>query len=211
MKGKRKYTSILNGIETRQRINAIQKELFRKAIHMCAALVPLFLSLWYVPTMILLLLSLIVYSVAESLRYRDVEVPFISAITSVAARKRDENKFVLGPVTLVLGILFTAALFPPIPATVGILSLAFGDGLASLIGKLWGHIKIPFTRGKTVAGSFSCFGAIFIATFCVTKNFEVALGCAIAGMIIELIPLKDFDNLLIPVAIASLCEFYFQV
>ena len=42
MKGKRKYTSILNGIETRQRINAIQKELFRKAIHMCAALVPLY-------------------------------------------------------------------------------------------------------------------------------------------------------------------------
>ncbi|MDY4707528.1 MAG: phosphatidate cytidylyltransferase, partial [Candidatus Treponema excrementipullorum] len=138
----------MNGIETRQRINAIQKELFRKTIHMCAALVPLFLSFWYVPTMILLLLSLIVYSVAESLRYRGVEVPFISAITTVAARKRDENKFVLGPVTLVLGILFTAALFPPIPATVGILSLAFGDGLASLIGKLWGHIKIPFTKGK---------------------------------------------------------------
>lgn len=200
-----------DGIQAKKRMNMLIKELFRKAIHMCTAFVPLFLSLAYYPVMVLLAVMLLVYCVAETLRCKGHTVPVISSITMVAARKRDENRFVLGPATLAIGVLLTAALFPAQPAAVGICALAFGDGLASLMGKCFGRIRIPFTGGKTVAGSLACFVAIFCSTAILTENTKVALGCGLVGMAFELLPLKDLDNLVIPIAIACLCQFYFHV
>lgn len=200
-----------DGIQAKKRMNMLVKELFRKTIHMCTALVPFFLHLAYYPVMILLGLTLVVYCVAEWCRYKGHSVPVISSITMVAARKRDENRFVLGPATLALGVLITAAVFPPLPASVGILALAFGDGLASLVGKCFGRIAIPFTGGKTVAGSLACFVAIFCSSYALTKRAKIALGCALMGTAFELFPLKDLDNLVIPIVIASLCCFYFHI
>lgn len=200
-----------DGIQAKKRMNMLVKELFRKTIHMCTAFVPFFLHLAYFPVMILLGLMLTVYCVAEWSRCKGHSVPIISSITMVAARKRDENRFVLGPATLAAGVLITAALFPPLPASVGILALAFGDGLASLVGKCFGRIPIPFTGGKTVAGSLACFVAIFCSTYVQTESAEVALGCALVGTVFELFPLKDLDNLVIPILIASLCHFYFHI
>ncbi len=200
-----------DGIQAKKRINMLVKELVRKAIHICAALVPLLLHLAYYPVMVSLTAVLVVYCLAEWSRCRGRPVPVISAITMVAARKRDEDRFVLGPVTLALGVLFSAALFPPLPAAVGILALAFGDGLASLVGKCFGRTRIPFTGGKTAAGSLACFAAIFCSTFVQTESAHVALGCALVGTAFELAPLKDLDNLVIPIAIACLCRFYFHL
>lgn len=200
-----------DGIQAKKRMNMLAKELFRKAIHMCAAFVPLFLGLAYYPTMVLLALVLVLYCVAEALRCRGHSVPVISSITMVAARKRDENRFTLGPVTMAVGVLLTAALFPDLPAAVGICALAFGDGLASLVGKCFGRIQIPCTGGKTVAGSLACFAAIFCSTFFLTDSTRVALGCGLVGMAFELLPLKDLDNLVIPVVIACFCRFYFHI
>lgn len=191
----------------KKHFNDLTKELFRKSIHMCAAFMPLMLSFAYVPVLILLSLVLICYCIAEVFRYKGINVPIVSTITAAAARKRDENKFVLGPATLALGILLTAILFKPIPATVGILALAFGDGLASLIGKFFGRIIIPYTSGKTVAGSLTCFIAIFCSSFCVLNNVQMSFLIALVGMVIEIMPLKDFDNLLIPIIIATICQF----
>ena len=128
-----------------------------------------------------------------------------------AARKRDENKFVLGPATLATGVLLTAALYPALPAAVGICALAFGDGLASLVGKCFGRVRIPFTGGKTVAGSLACFVAIFCSSYLLTGRADVGLGCGLVGMAFELVPLKDMDNLVIPIVIASFCHFYFHI
>ena len=128
-----------------------------------------------------------------------------------AARKRDENKFVLGPATLATGVWLTAALYPALPAAVGICALAFGDGLASLVGKCFGRVRIPFTGGKTVAGSLACFVAIFCSSYLLTERADVGLGCGLVGMAFELVPLKDMDNLVIPIVIASFCHFYFHI
>ena len=48
-----------DGIQVQKRMNMLIKELFRKAIHMCAALVPLLLHFTYYPAMVLLTLMLI--------------------------------------------------------------------------------------------------------------------------------------------------------
>lgn len=189
------------GIVERQRLNAILKELFRKSIHICSSFIPLFLKLAYWPVIVLLVLAVIVYSISEVLRSKNIELPLISKVTEIAARKRDENRFVLGPVTLVCGILLAALLLPLDCARVGIFALAFGDGLASLMGKLFGKITIPGAHGKTAAGSLTCFFAVFITTFCCCGNCFIALIIALCAMFIEILPLADFDNLIIPPAI----------
>ena len=192
------------GIIERQRLNAIFKELFRKSIHICSSFVPLFLKLAYWPVIGLLLAAVILYTISEILRSKNIYIPFISKVTEIAARKRDENRIVLGPITLVLGILLAALLLPLDCARIGIFALAFGDGLASLMGKLFGKITIPGAHGKTAAGSLTCFFAVFVSTFCCCGNCFTALVVAFAAMFIEVLPLSDFDNLIIPPAIGFL-------
>ena len=194
------------GIDVKKRLNDVRKELFRKSIHICTAFVPLLLYYAYLPTLILLFCAGSAYLVAETLRRKGRYVPLVSDITAAAARKRDENKFVLGPLTLVMGILCAALLWTEAAAAVGIFALAFGDGLASLAGKTFGRIRIPFTFGKTAAGSLTCFAAIFCTTFCVCQNCFIALVIALIGMAIEVLPLKDFDNLIIPVLLGGVAQ-----
>lgn len=189
------------------RTKILLKELFRKSIHLCAALVPFLLERFYYLTIGLLIFALIAYTICEFLRLKGIKIPLVSKITEIAARQRDQDKFVLGPVTLVLGILICIFIndYPP-SCKIGIFALAFGDGLASLCGKFFGRVHIPLTRGKTVAGSLTCFIAVFISSFLVFNsvpgNVSGATGAAlfIAGvsMFIELLPLADMDNIIIP-------------
>ena len=195
------FSKKYSGIISRQKIIGILKELFRKSIHLCSAFVPCFLWIAYKPTIACLFALVVFYSAAEILRLNGKEVFLISAVTEAAARKRDENKFVLGPVTLVLGIILSAILWEKLPAAIGIYALAFGDGLASLVGKLIGKVTIPGAHGKTVAGSLACFTAVFIATFCCSCNCLVSLIIGLCAMMIEVLPLADFDNILIPICI----------
>ena len=165
------------------------------------------LSVAYKPVLFLLLAALVLYSFTEFIRLKGINVPVVSKITSIAARKRDENKFVLGPVTLVAGIISAALLWNPESARIGIYALAFGDGLASLVGKLLGRIHIPFTNGKTAAGSLACFYAVFLSSYCVGRNAAVSFALAFVAMVVEIIPMTDLDNIVIPVVIGGLAQY----
>lgn len=178
----------------------ILKELFRKSIHICSSIVPLLLAYYYWYTVWGLLIIVALYYFCELARLEGHPVVLISLITETASRQRDECKFVLGPVTLVLGIVFAALVLPPECARVGIYALAFGDGLASLGGKLFGRVKLPLTGGKTLEGSLTCFIAVFISTYVVSKRPLVSAVVAFAAMLIEVFPLGDWDNMIIPAA-----------
>ncbi len=195
------------GIDVKKKLTSLQKEFFRKTIHICTAFVPIFLHFARIPVIVILCIMGVLYTIAELFRLNGVEIPLVSDITAAAARKRDENKFVLGPITLVCGIILSAVLWTEMSARVGILALAFGDGLASLAGKTFGRVRIPFTQGKTAAGSLTCFAAIFCSAFFVMHNTLIALVVACAGAFVEVLPLKDFDNLLIPVMLGGLVTF----
>lgn len=197
------------GILMRSRVISLRKEIFRKSIHLCTAFVPLMLHYLYGLTIAGLFSVLAVYIISEILRLNGRNVPVFSAITEAAARKRDENRFVLGPVTLCCGVLVSALFFNETAAAVGIIGLAAGDGLASLFGKMFGEVKIPFTGGKSVVGSLSCFGVIFLLSSLITNNTAAGLVCGFAGMFAEMLPLKDFDNLLIPVVLSAIVQFCF--
>ena len=196
------------GVLWKRRLIVLYKEIFRKSIHLCAAFVPFFLGRFYKATMALLLAAAALYSIAQFLSLRGVRVPLVSEITDMAARERDRGKFVLGPLTLVLGIFLCALLLEPRAAAAGIMALAFGDGLASLAGKFLGNLHIPYTGGKTCAGSLMCLTAIFVSSFCVLGSARTALATALCGMVLEALPLKDFDNLLIPITLGAIAQFF---
>jgi dolichol kinase len=184
-------------------VNDLLKEIFRKTIHLCASLVPFFAFRNYRWTLVILSFIIIVYTVCELLRRFGHPVPVVSCVTAYASRRRDEGGFVLGPVTLALGVLLTLLFFPPEPARIGIYALAFGDGIASLAGKIFGRIRIPLTGGKTVAGSVACFFAVFVSTVLLTRNPLLSLEVALLCVVLEAIPVKDYDNLFIPLIISA--------
>lgn len=185
-------------------VETLLKEFFRKFIHICAAFVPVIAKFNLNAACILLAVAIPVYSVCEILRLKGVNVPVISRVTAYAARSRDAGRFVLGPVTLAAGILLSLLIFPLGYASVGILALAFGDGTASLAGKIFGRRKIPGTNGKTVEGSMACFIMVFLTSLMITRNFFHALFLGISAAVFEVLPLKDYDNLIIPLLISFL-------
>ncbi len=200
-----------SGIIIQKEAITLRKELVRKSIHLATAFVPICLEHFGILVVYGLSIILVCYCIAEGFRSNGKKVLFFSFFTEVAARKRDENKFVLGPVTLAVGVLLSALFFDEKPAAVAIYALAFGDGLSSLAGKLFGKHLIPFCAGKTLEGSITCFVAIFISTMCVTKDYTISLVIAIVGTVIEVLPIKDFDNVIIPIVIALIAQFYFHI
>lgn len=180
----------------------IFKEFFRKVIHLCSALIPLFSKYFYTATIIALFIITLLYIICEFFRLKGIKIPVISRVTSFAARERDKDKFVLGPVTLSIGIIITLLMFNHINASIGIFALAFGDGFASLIGKCFGKKKLYFVKDKTIEGSVSCFISVFISTFFVTDNLLKSIAVGTVAFLSEALPLKDFDNVLIPIVCA---------
>lgn len=191
--------SLMSRIKVRSR--EIRTELFRKSIHLMVGTVPLLARLDLNVTISLLAAGIIVYAWAEWLRLNGRDVPLISEITRLASRDRDRNKLVLGPITLAMGALLCLLLYPNPAATIGIYALAFGDGLSSVVGKIFGRIKLPLTGGKTLEGSLTAFTVIFLAVFAQTNNVRPAVTVAAAGTILEALPLEDLDNLVIPLGV----------
>lgn len=185
----------------------IKKEIFRKSIHLCGAFIPFFLKKDFWLIIILLLLVCVIYFISELLRLKNIRMPIVSHITIFASRKRDENKVSLGPITLVLGIVLASILLPLNYATAGIFALSFGDGFASLVGKIFGKIKISHTGGKTLEGSLACFFAVAISVSLLTKNILLGFLTGLFAMLIEILPLLDFDNLIIPVFTGFFLQF----
>lgn len=184
------------------RTQEIQTELLRKGIHLLVGITPLLASINLPVTEMLLVVGLLVYSFAESMRLSGHAIPLITNLTRAASRSRDRNKAVLGPITLGLGALLCLMLYPEPAAAVGIYALAFGDGLSSIVGKLFGRIKMPLTGGKTLEGSLAAFVAIFWASMVASNNVALSLTVALAGTVLEALPLEDLDNLVIPLGTA---------
>jgi phytol kinase len=174
-------------------------ELLRKSIHLLIGFVPALASLNVGLTIGFLASGIITYAVCENLRLSGIEVPIVSRVTSLAARRRDSGKFVLGPITLGVGALLALLLYPDPAASIAIYALAFGDGLSSLIGKSFGSVRMPFTGGKSLEGSLTCLIAVFTSALALTRDAPRSFAVALVATIIEAVPLKDFDNIVLPV------------
>jgi dolichol kinase len=184
-------------------LQEITSELLRKGIHFLIALTPTLAALSLPVTMLVLMAGTLLYAWLEALRLSGVHVPVISSVTAMASRSRDKGRFVLGPVTLGLGALLSLLLYPSPAASIAIYALAFGDGFASLIGKLVGRVRPAFLHGKSVEGSTACFLAVFAAAYRVTYDYKLALAAAVSATVAEALPVKDYDNLIIPLIVGA--------
>jgi dolichol kinase len=188
-------------LRSRLEFNEVKTEIIRKSIHFLIALSPLMASVNRVFTVVFLMAGTLLYANMEALRLSGITVPFISSLTAVASRSRDKGRFVLGPVTLGLGALMALLLYPSPAASIAIYALAFGDGFASLVGKLFGRTRPSFLCGKSLEGSLACLTAVFIASWQVSRNIHISLVAAFTAALAEALPLEDMDNLLIPIAV----------
>lgn len=85
--------------------------------------------------------------------------------------------------------------FPKDIAVIALCFLAFGDTMASFVGTTIGRIRV---FDKTLEGSIACFLMCFVIAFLV---FDVRISCvgALVATLVELLPLRIDDNLLIPI------------
>lgn len=157
-------------------------------------------------TVVILMLGTLGYALMETLRLGGVRVPVISSLTNMASRPKDRDRFVLGPVTLGLGALLALLLYPAPAASIAIYALAFGDGFASLIGKLFGRLRPGFLGDKSLEGSLACFTAIFLAAYGCFPSCRAAFLAALTGTLVEALPLGDYDNIALPVTVGFVIQ-----
>jgi dolichol kinase len=179
-------------------IARIQGEVVRKSLHLLIAIVPLLASINVLATLSVLAAGTIFYAFAEASRLRGRPILVVSDLTLIASREKDRHGFILGPVTLSLGAMLSLLLYPLPAASIAIYALAFGDGLASLAGTIFRGPSVPLLRGKTMAGSFACFAAVFLVTLQITNEPSAALVLAGTATFLEAIPAGNFDNIVIP-------------
>jgi len=197
-----------NGLERYS--EKIHIELVRKSIHIMIGVVPTLAAINLQVTAALLVCGVLFYTYCEMLRLRGYEVAIISHITTMAARRRDSGHFVLGPVTLGMGALVSLLFFPEPVSSIAIYALAFGDGFSSLVGRLFGTIRIPFTGGKSIEGSLTCFVAVGVAAYGKTGDALGSLIIAFIAMLAEAAPTKDLDNLLLPFVVGLVARLVYS-
>ncbi|MDR1839758.1 MAG: phosphatidate cytidylyltransferase [Treponema sp.] len=184
----------------------LKTEIVRKSIHFLIALSPSIAAISRPLTVFCLIIGTLGYTFMEYLRLSGVKVPVISSLTSMASRSRDTGRFVMGPVTLGLGALLALLLYPSPVATIAIYALAFGDGFASLVGKFFGRWRPAFLFGKSIEGSFVCFFVVFFSAYAVSGSIYISFVAAFTAMVVEILPLEDYDNLVIPVTVGFMLQ-----
>ena len=197
-------------LRTKSQKEELKAESIRKGIHVLVAVVPGLASLNLPNTALLLMLGTLFYTVAESMRFLGFSMPMISSVTEAVLRKREQGRFALAPITLGLGALLALLLFPAPVATAAIYTLAFADSASILVGKFLGRLRPAFLRGKSLEGLLACALTSFLAAFFVFREWKTALAVGIASLLIDALPLREFDNLFLPLA-AGLAALIFQV
>jgi len=179
---------------------AISKgEVIRQIIHISSFLVPLFskhlLGIHIVVPLIFAVTML--YIVSEFARIQGAKFPIVSAITWKAARKPELYEFATAPIFFALGIMLSLVLFPEPVNYASVTILTFGDGFATIFGKKFGKIIVPFNKGKRLEGSIFGFAFAFLGALIFVSSMKALIG-AVIGMLIEVLPLPINDNLTIP-------------
>jgi dolichol kinase len=189
-------------IKTRRSYSIIKKELFRKVIHIVGFSIPFISIILGIPFAASLVAVLaITYTVSEYFRLKGRSIPIFTTITRIAMRDNNGNEskstFVREPLYFAAGILASLLIFPAPLNYAAIAVVTLGDGFASVIGRLYGRNKIPYSGGKTIEGTAA--GLAFAFAGClIFVSAPIALIAASIGMITELLQLRVSDNLSIP-------------
>jgi phytol kinase len=204
----------------------ISSDLSRKIIHMGTG--PIFVLCW------------MLFTDAPSARYLAALVPLAITVqfflvgsgilkdesaVKAMSRSGDRREILRGP--LYYGIVFiviTILFWRHSPTgMVALMLMCGGDGLADILGRRLGSVKLPWNKSKSVAGTLAMFvggflfGLLILGVFGTAGYFSGAwlrflpalVLIALAGTIVESMPFKDVDNITVTLTAVVLGYFLF--
>jgi len=132
------------------------------------------------------------------------------------SRTGDRREILKGPVYYGLVFVVMTVLYwleSPI-GMVALMLMCGGDGLADITGRRFGKHKLPWNAGKSWAGSLGMLVGGWILAFLILwifvsngvfpgsiADYVLALSViALAGTIVESLPLKDVDNITVTIS-----------
>jgi len=203
----------------------IESRLSRKIIHIGTG--PIFVLCWLMFPDIQIsrwLAALVPFAITIQFALVGLGIMKDKASVKAMSRTGDRREILRGP--LFYGIIFvilTIVYWKDSP--IGILALMLmcgGDGLADIFGRNINSPRLPWNKGKSVAGSLGMFiggwllAALVIGIYIPMGVFPGTLAgyllpisvISLLGMLVESLPLKDIDNLTVTLA-AVLMGIYF--
>ena len=185
--------------------NALKSEIFRKSVHISGFLVPFIsLALGITVAAVFIVGMMAAYSASEYMRLKGRSIPLFTTITKMAMRNdvsssgdEKQNTFIKAPLYFAAGILLSLLIFPAPFNYVAIAIVTLGDGFASVVGRMYGKNKIPYSEGKSIEGTAAGIFCAFAGSLLFVSPI-MALVAALVGMIIEFRPLRISDNLTVP-------------
>ncbi len=188
-------------------IQSIKNESIRKSIHLFSSVVPF--SYYFIPreieivllsVMLILMLSIDIGR-ARSKPVRDLYDKYLGNI--LRHHETEAGGFKLtGGSYIVLAFLLCAVLFPKPLAITAMFIVIFCDSMAAIIGILFGKHRI--TKDKTMEGSlaFLLTGLLIVLLSPKLTDTPIEIYVAVASVllttIVELLPIKVDDNIIIP-------------
>lgn len=147
------------------------------------------------------------------------------ASVKAMSRSGDRREILRGP--LFYGIIFvilTIIYWKSSPiGIVGLMLMCGGDGLADIFGRKWGARKLPWNKGKSLAGSIGMllggwiFSVLIVWIFIANGIFLVSINSYLIPItiislictLVESLPIKDIDNITITLSAVILGHFLF--
>ncbi|CAI9759789.1 unnamed protein product [Fraxinus pennsylvanica] len=168
--------ALVSTFDNLTRRNLIEQSLSRKLVHIFSGL--LFLAAWPI------------FSTSTGARYFASLVPLINCLRLVihglslatdegliksVTREGKPEELLRGPLYYVLVLILCAIVFWR-DSPIGVISLAMmcgGDGIADIVGRRFGSVKIPYNRQKSWAGSVSMFLFGFLVSVGMLYYFSI--------------------------------------
>jgi phytol kinase len=147
------------------------------------------------------------------------------AAVKAMSRSGDPREILRGPTFY--GIIFVVAtIFYWYDNPIGMIALMLmcgGDGLADIVGRRWGTVKLPWSKDKSWIGSLGMliggwvFAVGIVWAYIAADVFSAPLGAyllpisaiALIGTAVEALPIRDFDNITVTAAAAIAGHFLF--
>ncbi len=136
------------------------------------------------------------YFISEVIRLRSRYFPLVR-LTLLASREEEKDRFIVKPLYYAAGIAGSILLFPQNIGDAAIVILTLGDGLASILGTLFGRTRNPFNRSKTIEGTILGFITAFLVSSLLV-HVKIALLGAVIGAVVESYGKPIDDNISVP-------------
>jgi len=123
------------------------------------------------------------------------ETPYISLFNELGLGKKTALNVTFGLTSITLTYLF----FENPISSMSVLAFALGDGIGGLFGRLYGKIKLPYNKDKTVEGTTFEMLTLFVLFFVLARSLPQSLLVALLLTLFETLPLPINDNLFYPI------------